>query len=145
MTLAVELTNDPAGKGYAALWPDSPGSIAEILNAPGTDTHIASRMISARTIMAELGASAFSVLDKLTNAAQVSTAVKWAMVFLSQDTGLDVGSTACQYMIRQLVAGGVLAEAEGAALANMAMAPCSRAEKIGVPHVTIEQIIKAMT
>ena len=144
MTLAAELTIDPAGKGYAALWPDSPGSIAVLLNAPGTDTRIASRMISARTIMAELGASAFSVLDKLTAAAPSVSAIKWAMVFLSQDTGLDVGSPTCQGMITSLIGAGVLTQTEGNLLAAMALLPCSRAEKLNLPHVTIEHIIEAM-
>jgi hypothetical protein len=99
--------------------------ITAAVNAANGGRHvIQSRMITARAILAELGpAMGAGVLDKLeafslTNNPGAS-AVKWAVRFLAQDGGLDVGNAATQGMLDQL-SGSVLTAPEVTALKAMA-------------------------
>ncbi|HEV2612534.1 MAG TPA: hypothetical protein VGU61_19890 [Noviherbaspirillum sp.] len=133
--LKAEVQADPTGKGYAAYLPASPGRVVELLNAD-TESGVKSRMVTARAILAECGPGASVILDKLEAAAANLSAVKWAVRFLSQDAGIDVGNPATQAMINQLVAGNVLTAAEGKALKDMALQPASRAAVLGFGVVT---------
>lgn len=81
------------------------------------------RFITARTILAECGAAGPAILDALEAAATVSSAVKWAVKFLGDDSGIDVGNPATQYMVDQLAAGGALTVAQAGILNSMAMQP----------------------
>lgn len=89
-----------------------------------------SRFVTARTVLAECGASGPGILDALEAAAAGNGAVKWALTFLGQDSGLDVGNPVTQAMIDQLTAGGALTGEQGVALKALAMvpAPVSRSE-----------------
>lgn len=93
---------------------------------------VRSRFVTARTILSECGAIGPSILDALeaVAASPGGSAVKWAVRFLSQDSGLDVGNPVTQYMIGQLAAGGALTAAQATALTGLASlsAPVSRAE-----------------
>lgn len=82
------------------------------------------RFITARTILAEC-ADGGAILDALTAAGEGISTVKWALTFLSQDSGLDVGHPATHAMIDQLAAGGLLPAAHGAALKALAVLPLS--------------------
>lgn len=95
--------------------------LAAALNAEGVNAPI-SRFITARTILAECKDGA-GILDALTTAAQVKNPVKWALTFLSQDSGLDVGHPATSTMIDELVASITLTEAQGAMLKALALHP----------------------
>jgi hypothetical protein len=66
-----------------------------------------------------------SILDKLEEAATVNSAVKWAVRFLGQDSGINVGDPATQYMIDQLAASNppALTAPQAAALKNLALQP----------------------
>lgn len=88
------------------------------------------RFITARTILAECGAAGAGILDALTAASSVSSAVKWALTFLSQDSGLDVGNAVTQGMIDQLAGIGALTADQATALKDLALqsAPVSRLE-----------------
>lgn len=78
-----------------------------------------SRFVTARTVLAEcIGGQA--ILDALKAAAAGNSAVNWAMTFLGQEGGLDVGNAATQGMIDQLVAATALTAAQGAALKALA-------------------------
>ena len=129
-TLTEELANDPLGIGYESM---TDGELEASLNAK-TRSRIVSRFITARTILAECADGA-TILDKLEAAASVSSPVKWAMRFLTQEGGLDVGHPNTLAMIGQLVAGGVLTQAEGDSLKVLPVQVCSRAEELGVSAI----------
>lgn len=141
MTLLEEITTDPAGMGYAALLPDSPGRVADLLNAP-TASMVKSRFVTARTILAECEDGA-AVLDALSAAAQVNSAVKWALTFLSQNSGIDVGHPRTQAMIDGLAQAGALSLNLAAQLKALGVQPASRAELLGLGSVTIDDLIAA--
>lgn len=139
--LAAEIANDPGAKGYAAHLPDSPGLVVDLLNTQ-TESMIKPRMVTARTVLAECGLSGATILDKLEAAGASNSAVKWAVRFLGNDGGLDVGNPMTQMMIDQLT-GPVLTVEEGAALKALAMHSASRAEVLGLGHVTEYDLIAA--
>ena len=125
-----EILDDPLGIGYESM---TDGELEASLNAK-TRSRIVSRFITARTILAECADGA-TILDKLEAAASVSSPVKWAMRFLTQEGGLDVGHPNTLAMIGQLVAGGVLTQAEGDSLKVLPVQVCSRAEELGVSAI----------
>jgi hypothetical protein len=131
--LKAEIQNDPTAKGYALHLPDSPGRVVELLNAQ-TETMAKSRMVTARAILAECEDGA-TILDKLEAAGTSVSAVKWAVRFLGQDAGVDIGHKAARGMIDQLVTGSVLLAGEAGQLKAMAMQPASRAEVLGFGFV----------
>jgi hypothetical protein len=135
-----ELATDPAALGYAPLLSSGQlGAVCDLLNAQ-TQKKVQSRYVTARTILAELSDGA-AVLDAL-DACPMS-AVKWAMKFLGQDSGLDVGNPATQGMLDALSAAAVITASQAAELKAMAELPASRAQVIGVPAVTVEDIYAA--
>jgi hypothetical protein len=95
-------------------------ALAAILSAGRSS--IQPRFVTARTILAECGALGPSILDALEAASAGNSAVKWAVRFLGQDSGLDVGNPVTQYMIDQLVTATVLTADQGAALKGLAIA-----------------------
>ena len=109
--------------------PDGSFAIAERLNAPA-GVAIRSRFVTARTVLAEIGPGGAVILDKLEAVAAVSSPVKWAMRFITQDSGIDIGHPGTQGMIDQLVAGNALTADEGAALKGLALLPITRAESV---------------
>lgn len=98
--------------------------IAQIVSNGRTATQ--SRFVTARTVLAECSGGA-AILDALTAAASsaqpYASAVGWAMKFLAQDSGLDVGNPVTQGLIDQLVLAGALQAAQGSALKAMAVMP----------------------
>lgn len=141
--LANELTTDPAAKGYAALLPDNPGQVCELLNSR-TESMVKPRFVTGRTILAECGEHGGAILDALEAVATANSSVKWAVIFLKQDGGIDVGHDATQEMIAQLVNGGALTAAQGNALSALAVQPASRAETLGLPPVSILDVYAAL-
>jgi hypothetical protein len=133
--LKSEVQADPQGLGYAQHLPDAPGMVCELLNAVSTSM-VKSRLVSARAVLAECGSGAAAILDKLDAASANISSVKWAMKFLQQEGGLDVGHPVTQAQLDALAAGGVLTQAEADALKNMAVQPASRAEKLALGTVT---------
>lgn len=140
--LKVELQTDPQALGYSAFLPNIEGKVEALLNAK-TFTQIAPRMVTARAILAECAGGAV-ILDKLEAFAPNSSTIKWAVIFLKQDAGIDVGNAATQGMITQLVQGSVLTTGEGASLKALASIPCSRAEVLGLGVVTSSNITGAL-
>ncbi len=140
--LSDEITNDPAGKGYAAFLPDQPGRVVDLLNAL-TETKHKARMITARGILSDYPGgpvAAALVLDKLEAAAPSVPALKWAFGFLKTE-GLDIGHPATQGMIDQLATASVITADEAANLKALSLQPASRAEVLGLPVIT-EQILR---
>ena len=118
--------------------------IADILNRQ--DIHaIQERWVTARTVLAELGATAgAAILDKLQAVFASSSPVKWMITFLAQDSGIDIGNAQTQASIDGLVTAGVLTSAEGAALKNMALKTCSRAQVAGFGTVSPGDVSRAL-
>ena len=82
------------------------------------------RFVTARTIFGEC-AGGQGIYDALNAAATGNSAVKMAVNFLNQDSGLDIGNPATQGMIDQLMAGTApaLTAAQGASLKALANLP----------------------
>ena len=139
--LADEIRNDPLGLGYAAYLADAPGRVVDLINAP-TQTMIKSRYVTARTILAECADGA-AILDALQAIAQNVSAVKWMMVFLQQNSGMDAGHPRTVANIDALVVGGALPATFAGQIKDMVRQPAGRAEALGLPAPDIYDIIAA--
>lgn len=95
-------------------------ALADGLNAQPVKV-LQARYITARTILAEC-ADGPSILAALDSAATANTAVKYAIQFLVQDSGLDVGNAVTQGMLDALVP-SVLTQAQADQVKGMAMQP----------------------
>ncbi len=86
---------------------------------------VQTRFANARTVLAECGLLGPEILDALQVAAAApgKSAVKWALAFISQEAGLDVGHPATRYMVQQLIDDKSLSPEQGAALLNLANLP----------------------
>lgn len=152
-TLAEELTTDPLGRGYAALWPNNLGAILDLLNQKDR-TVVRSRMTSARGIAEKYPGgplAAEEVLQKLeafsvsTNPAYgiVPAAVKRQLGFLAGE-GLDFGSAALRSMLDQFVTLGVITSTEATNLKSIAEFTGSRIEELGLGVVTASDVVAIM-
>lgn len=122
----------------------SDDDVADILNDKRFTT-TGERYVTARTVLAELGATTgAAILDKLEAAATQSSPVKWMLKFLTQDSGLDVGQTETQGCIDALALAGVLTTDEATALKSMALLPTSRAEILGFGTVAAGDVSRAL-
>lgn len=139
--LKSEVQTDALAIGYSAYLPASPGYVADLLNAQKYSM-VKSRFVTARTVLSEILGGA-ALLDKLQAISSSVSAVKYALTFLNQDSGIDIGNSATQGMVDQLVAGGALTAAEGTSLKNMAIQPASRAEVLGFGRVNESDLHKA--
>ncbi|MEN9905523.1 MAG: hypothetical protein RLZZ555_2088 [Pseudomonadota bacterium] len=110
---------------------DGAFAIAEAMNVFAGQAP-AETMITARTVLAQLGMAGAVALDKLEAAAPHNSVVKWAIKFLTTD-GLDVGHPTSQSMLDQLAAANVLTAAEASSLKALALQPQTRAEALLAP------------
>lgn len=94
--------------------------LAAALNAEGLKAP-QQRFVTARAIMASCEGG-MEILVALEGAA-ANPAVAWAVRFLGQEAGLDIGDPYTQHMIDKVVADKVLTAAQGAALKAMALQP----------------------
>lgn len=110
--------------------------ILTALNDPAANTPaiIGSRHVNFRTVLAECD-GAGAILDKLETAAATIPDVKWALLGIKSDTGIDIGHAKTRAQVDALVSGGVLTATEGDALKDMAPV-ISRAQQIGLGAVT---------
>jgi hypothetical protein len=139
-TLNAEIATDPEGKGYAALLPNQPGHVVDLLNEQ-TETMYKPHMVTERTIMELDPTMARSIFTKFRAFATQDILVEKAVGFLQQSAGLDGGHPNCHWMIDQLSAvpapDGFTPE-EARALKNLSLLPASRAEVLGLPYMTEE-------
>lgn len=147
--LESEIQNDPANIGYAAMLPNSPGSVVDAMNAL-TQTGYKSRMISERGIMdhyVDGPIVADSVLTKLEAFAQTAHpsagAVRRALKFLAMPDGIDIGSPATRSMIDMLAGGGVITSDEGSKLKALSLGKRSRSDILFGTIVTEQDLIAA--
>lgn len=98
--------------------------LAAALNAEGLKTPH-QRFITARAVMAGCpgGLGILAALDQARANSVVGPAVTWALTFLSQEAGLDIGDPFTQGMVDNLVALELLSDEQGAALKKMALQP----------------------
>ena len=94
--------------------------LAAALNAEGLMAP-RQRFITARAVMAACPGG-IDILDALENAS-ANRAVSWALKFLGQEAGLDIGDPFTQGMVDQLVQGHVLTDEQGNALKAMSLQP----------------------
>lgn len=146
--LKQEIVDDPLSQGYSAFLPDSTGWVANMLNERKFQA-VKTRMVTARGIMASYGIGPTQgalFLDKLESLSANIPALKWAMKFLQQETGLDVGEPATQIMLTSLIGVGGITQAEVDGVKAMAMQPASRVEVLfgSDTIVTEHDVIKAM-
>lgn len=146
--LKQEIIDDPLFQGYSAFLPDSTGWVANMLNERKFQA-FKTRMVTARGIMASYGIGPTQgalFLDKLEALSANIPALKWAMKFLQQETGLDVGEPATQIMLTSLIGVGGITQAEVDGVKAMALQPASRAEVLFGSDVIVTEhdVIKAM-
>lgn len=106
--------------------------LAAALNAEGA-LAVGQRFVTARAVMAGC-ADGVAILSAL-KAADSNPAVGWALQFLGQEAGLDIGDPFAQGMVDQLVTAGVLTGGQGASLKALSLRPLL---------VTQEQVAEAM-
>ncbi|ODT85358.1 MAG: hypothetical protein ABS69_00875 [Nitrosomonadales bacterium SCN 54-20] len=144
-----EIANDPKAKGYAALLPDKPGVVCDLLNEK-TESLPEPRQISSRGVASALGlidGEAFlKALENFSTATLQSTdpllpyqpGIKRQIQWLSTEAGLDLGDALTRQLLDTLASAGIITTAAATTLKNLAMQPASRAEVLGLPFMTTE-------
>lgn len=142
-----ELTNDPAGIGYAQyLSTGETGRLQALINKPQFPS-VKTRMVTARGIMAGYGLGPVvgaGFLDKLNVLSASVPAIKWAMKFLELEAGIDIGEGATRAMLDSLVGVNGITQAEVDGIKAMAVGQVSRAMVLGVDYIDEKTIIKAL-
>ena len=148
--LSVELQQDPLSIGYAQWIPNSPGAIADLLNAPSFSM-VKKRMVAELDVVGEYPTGPVdgdAVLTKLevfsATTDPLASLVRRALKILSQSDGINIGDPSIQAMLDQLQQNNVLTSTEATSLKGLAIQPASRAEVLGLTPVTIEQVIEAL-
>ena len=96
--------------------------LAAALNAEKLEVR-AQRFITARAILTTHPVEGRDILKRLRAAAGADIGVEFAVRFLEQEAGLDIGDEATWRDIDGLVANSVLTEAQGVLLKHLAMRP----------------------
>jgi hypothetical protein len=140
--LAAELLNDPEGLGYAAWLPDSPGTVADLINAP-TQTMI--KPIRATTAQAWAATGPYAKVVDAANDAEHPCRASCLVVQQAFAAAVDIHLERAdmQQMLTAWVATGICTAAQRNDLMARAMQPASRAEVLGLGAVTITDIIEA--
>lgn len=144
-SLKQEVQQDPKQLGYAALLPNQPGRVVELLNNQGLgDTKYATKLIGIANVLAALGPeTGAQVLNQLEALKAANPVIKWAWYLLESDK-LDVGSATTQQQLDMLVAAGALAGEHAQKLKDLSKVACSRAQLVVGTQVTEEDLRKAM-
>lgn len=125
-----DIVTDPVLSTYPAT-SDGAYAIAEAYNTV-VGKAPAPTIVTARTVLAEMGMAGAVALDKLEAAGSSNPVVRWAVKFLTGE-GLDVGHPMSQSMLDQLAQAGVLTRTEADALKALALADQTRAEALLAP------------
>lgn len=125
-----DIVTDPVLSAYPGT-SDGAYAIAEAYNTV-VGKAPAPTIVTARTVLAEMGMAGAVALDKLEAAGSSNPVVRWAVKFLTGE-GLDVGHPMSQSMLDQLAQAGVLTVAEATALKGLALADQTRAEALLAP------------
>jgi hypothetical protein len=125
------ITNDmPKDLDYAA----KDAAIATIFNAE-VGTRLVERFENAIGIMSAVGAvTGAEILEKLDQAKAQIPALKWAMLAMASDTGINLGDHETQQMLDAMVTASVLTQAEADTVKALAVQPSSLAyQTVGQP------------
>lgn len=137
-----ELTNDPTVKGYATYLADAPGIVVDMINAQ-TERMAQERWVTGLTILSECSDLGPSIVRKLKAASLQDAVVEIAWHRLLGPTGLNINDAATLANIDGMVQAGTLVEAEAGQLKTLAIQPASRAQLLGLPSVTLYDLIDA--
>lgn len=109
-------------------------AIAAIFNAP-SGTRLVERFENAIGILSALGAiTGATILEKLDQAKSGIPALKWAMLAMASDVGINLGDIETQQMLDAMVVANVITEAEAESVKALAVQPSSLAyETVGQP------------
>jgi len=116
----------------------SDDEIAAILNAPRFSM-IRSRFVTVRTMLAELPGTG-AIVTKLDTAAESIPEVREALRYLRGETGIDIGHPGTIAQLDALAAGEVLTLEEATGLKSMALQPASRADILGWPAISYNDV-----
>jgi hypothetical protein len=141
--LRAELTDDPAGRGYARFLPDDPSRVVELITAP-----IATMTGPLRTTTAKAWAARgpYARIVDASNDAEHACRASCLVIRDSFACGdpIHIEDPDLQFMLAMWVQHGVATQQEVDALYALAQAPASRADKIGIPAPSARDIIDAL-
>lgn len=123
--------------------PDGADAIAEALNAT-SGTAPRERLVSARTVLAEVGPAGAVILDKLQSftdgpkpgnpsVASVHAAARWTIRYVMSADGIDVGHPRTRAMLDSMASAGIVTQAEADAIKALALQPQTVAEALLAP------------
>jgi len=142
-TLCSELADDPLGRGYASM---TDAAAASSLNLADIAVPCR-RLVTVRTLLAELGSSETAAIVQALEAADdpdggIALAISMLKEY-SQGGGLDIGHPNTRTSLDGLVAAEVLTQDQAAALKALAERQLSRAEQLGLPAVDQAHVTSA--
>lgn len=142
MSLRDEIQNDPQGLGYAAWLPDSPGTVADLINAP-TQTMV--KAISSAEAQAWAAAGPYAAVVDASNNTQHPCRASCLVVRQTFAAAVDIHleRPEIQQMLAAWVSTGICTAAQRDDLLARATQPASRAEVLSLGAVTINDIIGA--
>ena len=120
----------------------SDNEIAVLFNEK-TLTMVQSRFVQARTIVAEIDDGG-EILDAIESVSVAVPAVKWMMIYLKGEVGVDVGYPKTRKRIDDLAAGGILTVEQAETVKAMAVVPASIAEVAGFGYISHQQVAQAL-
>ncbi|HXE49558.1 MAG TPA: hypothetical protein VN663_14360 [Ramlibacter sp.] len=141
-TLGTEVRNDPEAIGYAQYLPDSPGLVADLLNAP-TRSMVKPLPSGTAKIWAAAGPYAKIVDASENRALNIAVRASCLVVrdeFISAGT-IHIDQPKVRAMFDAWIVAGVITADEHADLIAEATVAASRAEQLGLPPVTIYDLI----
>ncbi|HEU4830676.1 MAG TPA: hypothetical protein VFS65_00715 [Candidatus Saccharimonadales bacterium] len=140
--LNAEINNDPSGKGYAEMLPDRPGYVVDAINAKA-ETKVG---IINRTDLTIWAASTGmrAVIEDVANDTQDplrSSALAILDVLKGSSSGIDLSKPENADILTAWESFGKLSATDKNAMIALAIQPASRAEILGLPHITIESFL----
>lgn len=134
-----EIANDPTGKGYAGMLPDRPGYVVDALNAK-TETKLGEIDRPNLTIWAVKTGMLAAVKDESEDKLSPlrSSALAILHVLMGASTGINFENQENIDTLNAWIAIGKLSVEHKDLMLSMATHPASRAEILGLPHMTVD-------
>jgi hypothetical protein len=143
--LRAEIQGDPKSVGYGQWLPNSPGMVVDLINAA---TFTAVKSIKTTTAQAWAATGPMSRIVDAAEKGSVAGAdhacrASCLTVLRSFSSGVDIHLERAdmQAMLSAWVATGICTAGERDDLLARALQPASRAEVLGLPHVTVYDLI----
>ena len=142
--LAAEISTDPAALGYAAHLPDAPGAVCDLMNAT-TSTKSGVVPTAQFAIWAASTGMRAVIEDKALAAGDPlrSAALTLRDLLAGSMAGLDLSDAANVAGLQVWVTVGALTQENHDALVALAATPASRADVLGLPRVTFDDLVAA--